>query len=142
MPRTKTKSYQETEILTADPGRLILLLYDGALAFLAQGKEKLRQRDYAAKGRLLMKAHAVVSELLACLDHEQGGEIARRLKAIYLYMLKRITDADLHKQEEAIDEVRSHLASLREAWEGILLRDKARVPAARAEDAPRVTAQV
>ena len=142
MPQSKTQLYQTTEILTADPGRLILLLYDGALAFLAQGKEKLREKDYDAKGCLLMKAHAIVSELLACLNQEEGGEIAQRLKAIYLYMLKRIMDADLHKQEEAIDEVRGHLTSLREAWQQILQRQATKVPVARPEAPTRITAQV
>ncbi len=122
MSLQKKQIYRDTEILTADPGRLILLLYNGALSFLRHGKECLEKKDYKEKGRLLMKAHAIVSELLQSLNYEQGGDIAKRLKSIYIYLLKRILDADMKQDTSAIDEVAFLLSELREAWETIILK--------------------
>jgi len=116
MTRHPHNSYLETEILTADPGKLILMLFDGAVGFLNQGKTCLQEERYEEKGRLLMRAHAVVSELLHCLNEEKGGEIAIRLQAIYVYILQRIIDADLKKEVEAVDECVALLSELREAW--------------------------
>jgi len=113
------KSYLTTEILTADPGKMILLLFDGAVNFLKQGKLYLLEKQYKEKGKQLMRAHAVVSELLHCLDKEKGGDIAIRLQAIYVYILQRITDADLKKDVGAIDECVDLLSELREAWHTI-----------------------
>jgi flagellar protein FliS len=120
MTYRKQNHYQTTEILTADPGRLILLLYDGAIASLRMGKEKLQAHEYEEKAQLLMKAHDIVSELLNTLDVERGGEIAKMLKSIYGYLLKRIMDSDFHKDIDAIDEVISHLVTLRETWQEII----------------------
>ena len=107
------------EILTADPGKLILLLFDGAINFLKQGKLHLLEKKYKEKGRQLMRSHAVVSELLHCLNKEKGGDIAIRLQAIYVYILQRITDADLKRDAGAIDECVGLLSELREAWYAI-----------------------
>ncbi len=129
--RNRKNTYQTTEILTADPGKLILLLYNGAILFLQQSNEKLQEKDYEQKGVLLMKAHAIVSELLGCLDEEKGGEIATRLKSIYTYMLQRIIDADIKKDFRAIDEVILLLSELREAWQQIITKnrsDEASIP--------------
>ncbi len=119
MARHPQNSYLETEILTADPGKLILLLFDGAINFLKQGKIYLQEKQYAEKGQQLMRAHAVVSELLHCLNKEKGGDIAIRLQTIYVYVLQRITDADLKKEVGAIDECVELLSELREAWYAI-----------------------
>jgi len=116
MARYPQNSYLTTEIMTADPGKLILLLFDGAINFLKQGKIYLLEKQYKEKGQQLMRGHAVVSELLNCLDKEKGGEIAIRLQAIYIYILQRITDADLKKDVGAIDECIGLLSELREAW--------------------------
>ncbi|NOY53541.1 MAG: flagellar export chaperone FliS [Deltaproteobacteria bacterium] len=119
MARYPQNSYLETEVLTADPGKLILLLFDGAIHFLKQGKIYLLEEKHREKGQGLMRAHAVVSELLHCLNREKGGDIAIRLQAIYVYILQRITDADLKKETGAIDECVDLLSELREAWYAI-----------------------
>ena len=140
MTNRRQNSYQTTEILTADPGKLILLLYDGAISNLRAGKEKLEENDYEGKGLLLMKAHDIISELLNTLDLEKGGEIAQRLKMLYGYLLKRILDADLKKEVRAIDEVISHLTHLREAWETIILKKSEDVPISQDEFRQQISA--
>lgn len=116
MARHPQNSYLTTEIMTADPEKLILLLFDGAINFLKQGKIYLQEKQYEEKGKQLIRGHAVVTELLNSLDKKKGGDIAIRLQAIYVYILQRITDANLNKDAGAINECVGLLSELREAW--------------------------
>ena len=140
--RNVKNTYQTTEILTADPGKLVLLLYDGAISFLRQGQEKLQENDYETKGYFLMKAHDIVSELLSCLHEEKGGEIALRLKSIYTYILKRIMDGDLNKETRAIDESIQLLSELREAWQKIIVKNHNEVSTSKHPDRTEITATI
>ncbi len=120
MSRQHPSAYQTTEILTADPGRLILLLYDGALRALREARESLARGQHMEKFECLDRAENIVAELMGCLDEEKGGEIARQLKSLYAYVLKRILDANLKGDEKAIDECLRILGTLRDAWQTIL----------------------
>ncbi len=113
-------AYQTTEILTADPGRLILLLYDGALRALRAAREKLAAGQHIEKFEYFDRTENIVAELMGCLDEEKGGQIARQLKSLYAYVLKRILDANLKGDEKAIDECLRILGTLRDAWQTIL----------------------
>lgn len=113
------EAYKKTQIQTADQGTLILLCYDGAVNFLRKAKKALEDNDDSARITLLNKAQNVLWELTNSLNYD-AGEIAYNLEAIYNYMIRRIIDADFHKNMEAIDEVIHHLLELRESWEKII----------------------
>lgn len=109
------QAYQHAEVETADQGTLIILLYDGAIRFLQLSKQRLREKNYEAKGKLIVRAQEIVGELMSCLNMD-AGEIAHSLSSIYSYMIRRLMHADLNKDVEAIDEVITLLSELREAW--------------------------
>lgn len=116
------QSYRITNVITADPKKLVLMCYEGAIDSLKIGKQKLIERDYEEKGSALAKAEDIINELLCSLDFEKGGAIARNLDSLYNYMLRRILHADVNKDISAIDEVIGMLNELRSAWEEIFCK--------------------
>ena len=119
MYKNGIESYRKTNVITADPGKLILMCYEGALHQLKVGKEKIIENDYEGKNIALSKAHEIINELLCSLDYEKGAIIAENLDALYNYMLNRIGHADMKKDIRAIDEVIGLLSELLSAWEEV-----------------------
>ncbi len=107
----------ETGVAEADPHKLILMLFDGALLALADAKRHMARRDTAAKGLSLSKAIMIIeSGLKASLDVKAGGELGEHLAALYEYMCDRLLRANLHNRPEIVDEVTRLLGELRDAW--------------------------
>lgn len=110
----------ETGVDAADPHQLVLMLYEGALLAVADGKLHMARRETAAKGRALSKAIMIIeSGLKASLDVKAGDELAESLGALYDYMCDRLLRANLHNRPEIIDEVSHLLGELRGAWKQI-----------------------
>ncbi len=109
-------AYQRQAILTAPPGRLVVMLYDGAGRFLFQAAHAMRAGDVAKAGQRLSRAEAIVEELLYTLDLEQGGVIASRLQGLYVFHLRLLGEARVERDADRIDTVREQLAELRESW--------------------------
>ena len=111
-----TAAYRQQSILTATPGQLVVTLYDGCLRFLTQGAYAMRDgRRTQADGRLA-RAEAIIDELLATLDLEQGGVIASRLQGIYVFCNGLLLQARAESDPAAIETVIGLLGELREAW--------------------------
>lgn len=107
----------EADIRGSDPHRLIVLLFDGASASLAQAKLRIEQKDIPGKSDAIVKAIAIISDgLSASLNLEAGGELANNLKAIYDYMVRRLVHANLHMDIAAIIEVETLLEEIGGAW--------------------------
>ncbi|HNY64880.1 MAG TPA: flagellar export chaperone FliS [Deltaproteobacteria bacterium] len=113
------EAYRKTQIQTADQGTLILMCYDGAVNFLRKAKKAQEENNEEARTTFLTKAQNVIWELTNSLNYD-AGELAYNLESIYNYMIRRIIDADYHKNAAAIDEVVHYLLELRESWEKII----------------------
>jgi flagellar protein FliS len=111
--------YQETAVSTQNRGRLIVMLYDGAIKFLRQAVEELRRGDMLAKGRHISKAQDILFELNTVLDMEKGGQIAQNLRALYNFMHRHLTQANLRKDPKMIEEVIALLEDLNQSWRAI-----------------------
>lgn len=146
-------AYLQTQVTTTTQGELLLLLYDGAIKFLNQAKEKIAERDYAGKGILISKALDIVNELDGSLNLEKGGELAENLHKLYFYCSTRLLNANLKMDVTFIDEVIKILSGLRAAYGQIVNTPEAmavgasmaasRTPANAAPSrAPLVTAQM
>ncbi len=114
--------YRRMNVITADPKRLVLMCYEGAIDNLKIGKQKIIEKDYEAKGKALIKAHDIINELLCSLNFEKGGIIARNLHSLYSYMLQVILHAQLKKDIKAIEDVIGMLEELRSAWEEVFYK--------------------
>lgn len=117
-------SYQqisiESDVRGADPHRLIVLLFYGAERALQQSIERLAANDAKGKSDSIVKAIEIIqSGLSASLDTEQGGDLAKNLKALYDYMASRLIHANIHKDANAIREVQGLLGEIASAWREI-----------------------
>jgi flagellar protein FliS len=109
--------YRQTQAQTAAPGELVVMLYRGAVRFVTTAIAAIEAKDVEAAHTNLVKAQAIVSELLETLDLERGGEIARRLTSIYEYLNQRLVEANIRKDAEPAREVERFLRELLPAWE-------------------------
>lgn len=109
----------EGGVAAADPKQLITMLYDGALMQLARARGFMQQREPAAKGEAIGRAIDILGGLRGALDAEKGGEIAERLDALYDYMERRLTLANIENRVEMLDEVSNLLNEIRGAWQAI-----------------------
>ena len=114
-----TQAYLKTLVNTTTQGDLLIMLYDGAIKFLGQAKEKMAEKDYAQKGILITKAINVISELDESLNGQKGGELAQNLHKLYFYCNTRLLKANLEMNTALIDEVLRILGSLRGAFDQI-----------------------
>ena len=108
--------YQQTQVMTSDPLKLVVLLYDEGIRYLKEAIEAYKQKDYERKSERLIYGMEVISELLASLDLEKGGDIARRLQAIYTFMLQELLLADAEESIERIENIIGMLEELRDTW--------------------------
>jgi len=110
----------ETGVESANPHKLILMLFEGAIEALAKAKLHIRHNETAKKGEILSKAIMIIDHgLKASLDMHAGGELAQHLLALYDYMTNRLLIANLKNDIEIIDEVGRLLGELYGAWKAI-----------------------
>lgn len=110
----------ETGVTSASPHKLIVMLYDGALAAIMTAITQMKAGNVQEKGKAISKAIQIIDNgLRASLDKEAGGEIAQNLDALYDYMSRRLLEANLKNQPEILEEVRGLLADLRDTWNQI-----------------------
>ncbi len=108
-------AYKQQSIMTATPGRLVVMLYDGAIRFLFQAAAALRVGVTPMALERLDRGEAIVDHLLATLDMS-AGQIAERLEGIYVFSKRLLMEARLENDAGKIDLVRGYLAELRESW--------------------------
>jgi len=112
----KTREYLKTQIQTASREQLVLMLYDGAIRFSEQARERLAAQDLEESHNLLIRAQNILLELLYALDRKTGGAVAENLASLYTYCYNRLVEANVHRTPEKIDESNSILKGLRDAW--------------------------
>lgn len=121
--------YAQTKFTTVGQGELLLLLYDGALKFLTQAKEKMLAKDYTAKGQLISKALDVINELDGSLNREAGGDLATNLHQLYFLCSTRLLQANLRMDPALLDSVADILKGLRGAYAQIVTKPEAQAAA-------------
>jgi len=110
----------ESGVTSADPHKLISMLFQGALLAIANAKSGILRKDIPAKGKSISHAIAIIGEgLHASLDKNVGGELAQNLSALYDYMVTRLVAANLKNDIATLDEITRLLTELKEAWESI-----------------------
>jgi flagellar protein FliS len=110
-------AYQQAQIGSANPVRIVILLYEGAIRFVHQAHQNFAAP--ATRGHALGRAHRIVTELLSSLDHERGGEIAQNLSRLYDYVLDGMIRANVDGDLPALDSVLHVLRELLEGFRGI-----------------------
>ncbi|HAP42889.1 MAG: flagellar export chaperone FliS [Spirochaetes bacterium GWD1_61_31] len=115
-------AYKETRVRTASPGQLIVMLYneavkqcDTALDYMTENVKK-KPQNIEKINQAVNKVQDIVTELMASLDFEAGGDIARDLFALYVFFNRELMEANIAKDGQRIRSVRNLLDELRQAW--------------------------
>nr|WP_019365176.1 flagellar export chaperone FliS [Pseudomonas luteola] len=122
-PMLAMRQYQQVntqaQVSEASPHRLIQLLMEGALQRIVQAKGALEHGKHAQKGLLIGKTISIIGGLHDALDFKQGGEIASNLSELYLYMNRRLAEANQKNDAAILDEVAQLLRNIKAGWDGI-----------------------
>jgi len=113
------KTYQDTAVATQSRGRLIVLLYEGAIKFMKLAVKELEANNYEAKGRYINKAQDIINELNAVLDLDAGGAIASNLRKLYTFMNRRLCEANIKRDPQMIREVIALMEEMNQSWKAI-----------------------
>lgn len=110
----------ESAVLSASPHQLVVLLFDGALSAMKKAAILIEQGEIPGKGQALSKAINIISNgLQSGLNHEVGGDLVANLDSLYDYMIRRLLQANLNNDLNAINEVVELLNNIAEAWKEI-----------------------
>ena len=110
----------QTLVAGASPHKLIALLFDGFVVAANQARGAMRESNVQAKGRAIGSAARIIEDgLRSALNMKAGGRIAADLNDLYVYVGRRLLQANLRNDESAIEECLRLIKPLREAWTAI-----------------------
>jgi flagellar protein FliS len=107
--------YRQTQIQTAGQLDLIIMMYDGAIRFINQAKKALADKEFIPANKAMQRAQDIIDELNISLNPE-AGEIAANLRNLYLFINRRLIEANVKKDGEILDEALKLLTTLRSSW--------------------------
>lgn len=110
------KSYKSADIITADRGKLVIMIYDHCIKWLRRAEAELAEGHLEKMVKSVQKAQAGITELMCALDMERGGDIAKNLFNLYDFYSKHLTQAIKERSPKCLADVVAMLGSLREAW--------------------------
>lgn len=113
--------YEENSVTTPDRGRLVVMLYDGAIKFLNQALIAIEKKDSLRKGQYITKAQDIIMELNSVLDMEAGGQVTGNLRDLYLFMWKYLNQANMQQDSQKVQKVIDLLTELNRGWRAIAL---------------------
>jgi flagellar protein FliS len=120
--------YQNAQVETASPVRIVVQLHDGAVRLLLQAITLTRSKQIEPRAIALKKAHAIVSELQVSLEAKHSPELCQELERLYDFMLHRISQATVTRDDEktnaALTPVIKILRELRSAWSAVAEKQK------------------
>ena len=108
--------YRESEVLTADPLKLVQMMYRGALDSIAAARRHVRAKEIAERNLAIMRAWNIVNELRHSLDRSAGGDVTRNLAGLYAYMQSRLLEANAQQTEPPLEDAEKLLTTLLEGW--------------------------
>ena len=113
-------AYQRTQIMTANPAELRLLLFDGAIRFAEQARAGLLVKDHEACFTGATRCQEILLELMNGLRPEHDPELCKKLSGLYTYMYMQMVRATTHREAALFDEVLKLLRFERETWSMLL----------------------
>ena len=116
--------YNNSKILTASPAELTLMLYDGAIKFANIAVMGMEQNDIQKAHNNIIRVQRIIEEFRNTLDRKYP--VAEDFDRIYVYLLKRLYEANVKKDKEIMEEVLTHLRSMRDTWIQVMKANKVR----------------
>ncbi|MGH7868604.1 MAG: flagellar export chaperone FliS [Candidatus Dormibacteraceae bacterium] len=111
--------YLQAEVLSADPVKLVQLLYRGAIDAVVTARRHLAAGEIRQRSKSITKAWEILLELIRSLDHSHGGDLSRNLASLYIYMQKRLMEANSLQSDRQLQEVEALLSTLLDGWQQV-----------------------
>lgn len=118
-PHLALQNYLATEVHTAAPQKLQLLLIDGALRFGHKGRTLWQSGQDDAAGEAIIRCQQIVAQLLAGLNRDEQPDLARKISSVYLFVLNSLIAAYVNRDEQKLDDALSVLAEERITWQSL-----------------------
>ncbi len=116
VPARYHNAYKQNEVSTSSQGKLILMMYEGAIKFTKMALQSMDKGDIAGKAKYIGKIHDIVNELSVSLDLKNGGEVTARLETLYQFILRQLTLANIKSDRKALESIIKVLEPLHDAW--------------------------
>lgn len=117
IPNAYTK-YNDSKILTASKPELTLMLYEGAIKFCNIAILGIEQNNIEKAHTNIKKVQRIIDEFRATLDMKYP--VAEDFDRVYVYLLQRLIEANVKKDKEILEEVNTHLRSMRDTWKEVM----------------------
>ena len=114
--------YNNSKILTASPAELTLMLYEGAIKFCNIAIMGIEQKDIEKAHNNILKVQRIIDEFRSTLDRKYP--VAEDFDRVYVYLLQRLLEANIKKDKEILEEVNTHLRSMRDNWKEVMRLNK------------------
>lgn len=109
-----SEKYKQNAVMTSSPEELTLMLYNGAVKFITLSKMMIEQNDMEKTHNSIMRSQAIISELNITLDMKY--EISKNLRQLYIFILEKLTEANIKKETKPLDEILPLVKDLRDTW--------------------------
>ncbi len=129
--------YHNNSISTSSQGRLVMMMYEGAIRFVTMAMTCMDQKDVSGQGSNIQKTYDIVNELSLALNMDEGGEVSRKLDNLYQFILKQLTLANIKSDKKALESVLKILSTLKEGWDQVFHGENSAEPPALNETPPK-----
>jgi flagellar protein FliS len=120
--------YGAVKVTTANPGQILVMLYDGLLRFLREASDAMTAKQRGRAGERISRSMAIVRQLLSDLDPTHAPELCQNLRALYMFCIQHLLEANVEQSPAKIDNVIRVLTPLRDAWAEAVTQTSRRVP--------------
>ena len=112
------EQYSNNKIMTASPAELTLMLYEGAIKFCNIAIMGMEQKDVEKAHKNIVKTEKIIEYLRETLDMKY--QVAQDFENVYVYLARRLVEANIKKDKEILEEVCEHLRSVRDTWKEVM----------------------
>jgi flagellar secretion chaperone FliS len=118
--RSAINRYKAVKVKTASPGQVLVMLYDGLLRFLAEGRDAMKAGNPGRAGEKIDRAFAIVSELLSTLRPEVAPELCEQLQGVYMFCMDQISQANIKQEPKLLDDCIQVLEPIRDGYRQVV----------------------
>lgn len=112
------QKYKQTSVQSASREKILLMLYEGAIKFTKLALKAIDEKKIADRGYNIGRAYDIIMELNNTLDHKVGGEIAKNLEQLYMFVMEQYTKANISGNPEHLRNALKVIENLYEGWKG------------------------
>ena len=114
--KSAAQKYKQTSVQSASKEKILLMLYEGAIRYTKQALMAIDKKDIADRGLNIGRVYDIVMELNNTLNHEVGGEIAKNLEQLYMFITEQLTKSNATGDRKPLEEALKVLETLYSGW--------------------------